>query len=337
MDCTGELASEIVLPLSLYYRKAGHGERLLPPCATGLQRIGAIAATNDTPGRRNVVAIAVPTRSYAAIFVAMGAILGRSHLPVMVNDLEGHFARLCKLPLGTKVWVTEGNKRHRGVVLGTHHIEGQPFVKIQLATSDGLAKYIGTTIAATVEVDQWDGALPLLEKGKQIVRRVGFLEAAFSNREPQDFGARSRMDAVIVGGVARLRAEIMDTPIGARLSNGRFIFGGFQDLLRVRRLAPTQAFRSELISGIAPDFDSLQLKDNPTVIFDGARPFIKCRDAVPSSRQIVVLDRTSHGFQDAVDILNQQYLNRSDDIPAFRHSPDLPWGVELMAFAERAR
>lgn len=284
-----------------------------------------------------MVAVAVPTRAFAAVFITLGAVLSRSREPVVSDNLNGHFAQLCQLPPNSKVWVIQGQKRHKGIVLGLDNLNGQLFVKIQLTTGDSLTTYIGEQNAAAVETDQWDGDLPGAEKGKRIVRRAGFIEAAFAGHDPRDFATRSRVDAVIVGSASRLRSEIADTSISARLPNGRLVHGTFQDLLRSRRLAPTQSFRSDIVSDTAPDFKAVPSGGTCTAIFDGARPFIKWHDVVHAASQVVVLDRTGHSFQDAVDIVNQQYLRRVGDILDFQRIPDIPWGMEVMAYEEAAR
>jgi hypothetical protein len=322
-------------PLStLFYRVGRSADHPMPAWAGFLQQIGAMASSSHAPGQRTAVAIAVPTRSFAAVLIALGAVIWRSREPVVSEDLNEHFTGLCQLPPNTKVWVTQGQQRHKGILLGLDTINGEPFLKIRMTTADSLTVYIGERNAATVEADQWEGELPGEEKGKRIVRRAGFLEAAFAGHNPRDFGTRSRVDAVIVGSAARLHAEIANTSIGARLPNGRLVYGTFQDLLRARRLAPTQAFRSEIISDTAPDFSSSPPGCHCTAVFDGARPFIKCRDAVRAASHVVVLDRTGHGFQDAADIVNQQYLRRTADIPGFRSIRGIPWGVEVMAYEE---
>ena len=308
----------------------------MPTWAESLQRIGAMAASGPATGRRTTVAIAVPTRSYAAVLVALGVVLGRSRVSVVPDEMNEHFAQICALPRGTRVWVTVAQRRHKGLVMGLGRIDGQPFVKIQLTTGDRLTIHVGERNATSVEIDEWDGALPSEKKGKRIIRRPGFLEAAFAGLDPRDFGIRSRMDAVIIGSVASLRTEIMNTSIGARLPNGRLVYGTFQDLLRSRRLAQGQAFRSDIVSDTTPDFSALPTESNCTAVFDGARPFIKWHDAMPSASQVVVLDRTAHSFQDAADIVNQQYLRRSADIRDFQRIPGIPWGMEVMAYEEAA-
>lgn len=336
IGCAEQPPSQLVQLPTLYYRVGRSDVRPLPAWTAYLRQIGAMASARSAAGRRISVAIAVPTRAFAAVFVTLGAVISRSRVSVVSNDLNGRFARLCQLPPETKVWVTQGQKRHKGIILGLESVHGQPFVKIQLTTGDSLTIYVSEQNAGTVEADQWAGDLPGNEKGKRIVRRAGFLEAAFAGDDPRDFGIRSRVDAVIVGSVARLRTEIANTSIGASLSNGRHVYGTFQDMLRARRLAPTQSFRSDIVSDTAPDFSAVPSDGACTAIFDGARPFIKWHDAARAASQVVVLDRTAHAFQDAVDIVNQQYLRRVGDAPDFQRIPGIPWGVEVMAYEEAA-
>ncbi len=309
----------------------------MPAWAESLQHIGALATSRQATGRRIVVAVAVPTRCHAAILVALGAVLSRCRIPVKPDDPNKHFTRLCALPPGTKILVTNGKKRHNGLVMGIDHIHGQPLLKLKLATEDKSVTYIAEQHADTVQIEEWDGTLPLKisnTQDKRIVRRADFLEAAFAGHGPRDFALWSRIDAVIVGSAARLRAEIVNTRIGTRLPDGPFVFGALQDLLRPSCMAPKRAYRSHIISDTAPDLSILPKSGAWTTIFDGARPFIRYRDALPSACHIVVLDRTAHNFGDAAEIVNQQYFRRSDDLPDFQRIPGIPWGMEVMAYEE---
>lgn len=336
MGCLGEQTAPAETLPELYYRRGKNADCPLPEWAKFLQCLGVMVADRPSTGRRAVVAVALPTRAYAAILVASGVTLARAKVPVFSNDLQSHFAQLCSLPQGTKVSLTVRQKRHRGIFLGVEPIGGESWAKVQLTTGDRVVEFVSERNSANVEIEDWEGELPNHEKGKKIARRAGFLEVVFGGNDPRDFATKSRLDAVMLGSAARLQSELLDTRLAAPLPNGRLIQGTFQDLLRVRRLAPGQAFRSEIISDTSPDFEGLPPSSGCTAVFDGPRAFLKLREHLRSTHWIVLLDRTSAGYLDAVDALNQEYLRRQTDIPLFARGPGAPWGVEVMAFEEAA-
>lgn len=333
MNCIQSTPTENPTLPKLFYRKDGADTRPLPGWAGYLQLIGAMASLGGNSGRRTLVAVAVPTRAYAAVFAALGVVASRARFPILPTASHDYFAHLCGLPKETKIWVTDRGVRYKGKILGPDLLSSQPVLKIQTAT---MTRYIGESKSIDVEVDEWDGDLPCGERGRRTVRRAGFLEAAFGGHDLGEFGIRSRLDAVVIGSAASLRNEVGNTNIGAPLPTGNFVYGTFQDLLRVRLLAPTQPFRSEIVSDTTADLHEVTSSREVVAIFDGPRPYIKARSRVRARNQIVILDRTAPSFQDAADIVNQQYLRRVADIPRFQNIGGLPWGVEVMAFEEAA-
>jgi len=317
---------------TLCYHQEKKGYEPFPEWAKAFINIGEASAKLKVSEFRSVIALTVPVRTYAAVLIAVGIVKHRSLQSTGSNDPNEYFARLCGLPSLTKIWLSDGQKRYKGIILGTESVGGQHVLKIQRFDS---IHYVGAQNASNVEIENWAGELAMDTRGKRIVRRVDFLDAVYDGAIPKDFGTKSRLDAVIVGSVARLQTEIVNTQICVKLPTGHSIDGKFQDLLRTRRIAPDRPFRSELVSDISPDLDCKLRTEDSVVIFDGARAFINQRDEFKACTRIVVLDRTTQSFQDAVDILNQQYVNRVTEFPRFQNTPGIPWGMELMAFEER--
>jgi hypothetical protein len=227
-------------------------------------------------------------------------------------------------------------KRHKGYLAGVVSYPGQTLLRVQLTSGDKLAYLVSEQQSGGVEVNDWEGELPCREKGRKIVRRAGYLEAVFCGNEPRDFTTQSRLETLILGSISTLHAEVVDTTIAAPIpDNGRLVSGSFQDILRVKRFSPGQAFRNEIVSDMSADPETILRDESAITIFDSPRGFLKTREKLRSSDWVVVLDRTAAGFEDAVNALNQEYLRlKQTDLASLSQETGIPWGVEVMAFEE---
>ena len=90
-------------------------------------------------------------------------------------------------------------------------------------------------------------------------------------------------------------------------------------------------YNSEILSPKKAKIENLPISILPNIIiFDGANSFLKSRDDWLESHAIILLDRTENHFQEAIDTLNQDYINRSNDFLLKQFS--LPFGVEIVAY-----
>ena len=322
----------------LLYQDSG-AERPLQPWATSLFALGVNVVESRKPGQRLVFALALPIRAYAALLVTAGIVWRRSHEPVDQVDTEAHFEHLSSLPVGTRVIFSDRKRRHRAIITGTELIKDtlQTAVKIQLTEKDKLSHFIFKNQSGNVEILDWEGDLPETRSGTRIARRIGFLDAVLGENDPRAFVSKSRLDALVIGSASLLRNEIRESPLSIQLENQRYVPGSFQDLLRVRRYAPTQAYRSEVVSDTFMEINISNDPINTVVVFDGARSFLKHRDNFRNNSWVVLLDRTAAGFPDACDALNQEYMRMPRQKTARTiNVGDFPWGVEFMAYEEPA-
>jgi hypothetical protein len=323
------------MPLAdLYAAEIDEPPRPIPRWAILLASVGVQVAQSALT-HRSVTAVALPTRSYAAAFVASGITHFNASFPVQGADLVTHFARLCQAPSGTKVTYTDRNTRHRGVLDGIQHLYDAEFVRVRITSGDCATYLASVAQAKNIELYDWDGELPKKEAGRAIVRRHGFLDAILGGIDPTEFVAKSRLDAIILGRLSLLRQEIVDTRLAVMLPNGKFAPGTFQDLIRVKSLSSIHAFRTEFYGDNSAVSDAPQLEPRVIVIFDGARAFLKFRQTYRANSWVVLLDRTGPAYQDAVEALNQEYMreNRVNlQIDEFK-AGEL-FGVELMTYIE---
>jgi hypothetical protein len=325
------------MPISdLYLAAPGNHESPLPGWALFIANIG-VQVHATLQASRVVVAVALPTRAYAAALVASGITLTKAARPVDAANLNEHFLRLCQLPLGTRVVYLDHNRRHKGVLAGVVNVYGESRVRVQLTAGDKLSYLVSAGESGNIELADWEGELPHRESGRRIARRFGFIDAALGEIEPREFIAKSRLDVLIFGKLNALRAEILETPLSARLPNGHHVPGKFQDLIRVKSFSPTQAFRSEVHSDAANVLKLKRVDSSVIVVFDGPRAFLRLKETYRSNHWIVLLDRTSTIFQDAVEALNQEYMRaRRADLLIDAPAGGKTWGVEVMAYQEPA-
>ena len=109
--------------------------------------------------------------------------------------------------------------------------------------------------------------------------------------------------------------------------------GTLRDLLRVRRLFnKDESFRSDIFPVNKAENAKLSEQMTPhVVIFDGSVGYLKWRDNWAQSNWLVILDRTEPRFREAVQVINEEYLNRTSE-EELRPSRPAPSSVDIVAF-----
>ena len=109
--------------------------------------------------------------------------------------------------------------------------------------------------------------------------------------------------------------------------------GTLQDILRIRRLSSTsEAFRSDIfpVRSKGHAMESEEMAPH-LVVFDGAVGFLKWRHIWPHCNWVVILDRTEPRFEEAAQIVNEDYFSRVDEEKL--ELPDAPpVSVELVSY-----
>ncbi|MBC7341777.1 MAG: hypothetical protein H5U02_04925 [Clostridia bacterium] len=321
-----------------------NGELLpLPEWCGFFFRLGSIAAAARDPGKRLVVALSVPTRAYAACFVAAGTVIARAPLPVRdLPEPDEHFDRLCRLKIGTPLVYRKGNRKFKGIFAGVTALNnGETRIKVQIANKEGgnLTELLNKEMSLAVSIATIDDIkLPKKQAGRKIVRRKSFLDSILGKVDSCGFTVTSRMECAILGPVGVLRREVTETRLSIR-GPGGFARGTLQDILRVRRfLSEGKAFRTEIYPASRNMPPRLEKGSDPcVVIFDGAAGFLKWRDNWRISNWIVLLDRTGPNFREAVEIVNQEFIkNRIGNCPEL-DIPPVPRGIEIIVYEEGRR
>jgi len=327
-------------PRGLYYRHE-QGWKPLPEWGQRLLGLGQWAVRTRSDEAR-VVALAVPSRGFAASLVGTGAVLAavpiQSESP---DDPDAYFEMLATLPAGTPVTLREGVRKKRGILLGVRNHNGAPVLRVQVEHSrgGGLTHALPPSLSLRVQPlakDLTAGDLPKSQKGRKVVRRTDLLESLLPGLSAFEYAQRSQMHCVIVGNARLLRSDIAKTEIGARRPRRHAIRSGyFQDILRVRRfLPPSTDYKCEVLPVLKDSTEDEEVRQAPLVLFDGAEGYLRWRHIWPQADWLVMLDRTARSFDDGVAGLVQEWTRRADDLTGEDFL--IPAGVEALGYVRRS-
>ena len=245
----------------------------LPSWCHDYGEIGRRVAAYKCDNRCLCVALAVPTRAYAALFVAVGVVVARALQPEEQND-EAYFDMLWNLPEGTLLYYDDNNKRYKVRKKNVEEREnGCRYLRLQL-DQKGSSHVIPSGLSQRVTVIENAEVLvepPNRKHGRKIPDdNEDFVAAALSAVDVQNFCRSSRVEVLFVGVKSRLEAELK---IPLRIGD---IEGRPQNILRVQHLlARSQRYRSL----VDTDQRGKRHRETPhVVIFDSAKGFLDWRD-----------------------------------------------------------
>lgn len=298
----------------------------LPNWCNFFIKLGHCVAKHENKNSRLVVALALPTRSYAAALIASGIILERAYSFNLDN--KDRFAELCKLPIGTSICYNRKGELLRAIHEGFIPELNRIKIRTESKPKGGLSYLIDYDEAYTISIanQKWK---PNLKKGPHLQKNdSNFLSRIVDKKIAYRYSTNSNLECIIIGNKVALRQEISSQAIKSQES-----LGSFQDILQIRSFVTSKgaSYHTDILSGkrnktMKGDFSGI-------VIFDGANAFLKSRDYWLKSHNIVLLDRTEPHFQEAVDVINQNYYSRFDDVSLELIAP--PFGVELIAYQEK--
>lgn len=333
-----ELAESFDCPVDRFQklgRIAAGGWVPLPSWGSYLVLLGSRAVKSSGAGDGPTVrALVLPTRAYAAVFCAVGAVLRRVSAAVPA-DTAGHFAALSRLPVGTTVTyrTSKALTRFPGRLMGSESLGGVDYLVIQ-PSQKALIRVPARYALDVMPSERAIAELPEQATSK-VVRGCGALMSALLPPNLLwNWLASSRLECVIVGSESTLREEIARTTVGF-LSVGGLVEGALQELLRVRRFITDDGpYRSEVFAVTGERHDVARAATPEIVVFDGAMSFLRWGALWPAAERIIVLDRTERRLSDATTEVDRIFLQRVstvDDCP-----PDAPAGVHSLAFQSRA-
>jgi len=275
-----------------------------------------------------VVALALPTRGYAAALLCLGAIVAGTGA-ASTDALRRRFERLRGAERGTPVVYLHKGRRLRGVLDGTAFVSGEVRVRIRIQNARGgnLTHLIRLNDSVAVMLsDERTAVLPRCQRGRPLSYDLRFASHLHPELASPIAWAESY---AIVGSRSVLKQELVNTPLAFKTGKG-FVVGKLQDVLRARDFSRKSEPSTVRIYHVGQKTQTGEPLLG-AVYFDGARAYLENRAGFQDSPWIVVLDRAERAFEEAVAVLNQQYTQRKDcwTMPSLKA---LPVGLELMAF-----
>lgn len=314
----------------------------LPNWSQFLMQAGAIICSIENTEKRTVASFSLPTRAYAAAFLSTGAVLSRLSSSLDAATDIAHIQQLCALPRGTPVTLCRNNRILKGLFMGCGEFEGKVLARVQVenARSGALEYQIAQEQWARIQVSALaPTALPSRQKGR-LNDPGNMLTAIIGPPKALDHTLTSQLDCVVVGRANIMLYEIGHTQFCYKVSDSCCSPGNLQEILRVRRfLGNSNAYRSDVISIDDASFWASQNVRPPTLmVFDGARAYLKCHHLWPNSHAAVILDRTDLHFDEAAQLINQDFVQRRiGSAWPQQKLPPIPIGIEVMVYEEARR
>ena len=332
-----------MVQIDVDFRYWSNGQQLpLPDWGNYYLGLGAAIAQVDRSNRRLVAALAVPTRSQAAVLTAAGVVIsGVKAIAERHQDpTSDHFNMLCSLHVGTPVIFRTGTRTDKGVIAGTRLEQGDGKARVGVQTQSrkggGLTTWIPSQEADRVQVSfiPWGGLPVNPDKARDSgTSRSDFVAQVFQGEGLLNFATKSVLDCAILGSVGLLVREARDIKLSVGALREVTSAGTLHDLLRVRRLLTKgEPFRTEFFPVSKAENSKLSDGNTPhVVVFDGALGFLKWRHYWAHSKWLAILDRTEPRFEEAVQVINEEYLHRID-VEDFGIAGATPAAVDVVSF-----
>jgi|GEM_PF-1071118 len=311
----------------------------LPEWGNFLINIGSNIVKSQIGEERFVVGLAIPTRSYAAALVALGVVLAKSVTPINSTTSKEHFERLCKLKQGTRVFYKDINGWSNAIFDGVCNDYDRPLIRVRTRNlarrmkkkEPDLIYFICKEKSQRIK---FAPSYPEIQLGKPLINQESPNNCLGSADAP-NFCTTTQLDCVILGHIGILKHEITKIPFAYSLLGYKFKEGTLQDILRVRRfMSRGEPYRSEILPVCEQkEPKAAEVLISNITIFDGASSFIKWRDYWRNSHWIILLDRTETRFENAVNIINQEYSYRICE-GGMQEIPLIPPGVEIVVYQE---
>ena len=305
--------SEMIARVARSYElqfQAGRKWSKLPQWAKFLVQLGSSVAQAQVADRKVVVAISVPTSSYAAAFVALGRLLSEQIQEPEKSALDAHFQHLASLKHGTQLVYFNGEALYRGSFLGIVRCHDEDCILINIK---GGKCFVPKPRCLLVELqpESEDGSPPVTSKGR-LRNPKPFVSQFFSLAEHYRVLCTTSKSVLIVGEKNRLRTELQ-SPF--QIPNGSKPYEGtLQDLVRVAKFsAGGVGCRADVLArsrGHAGPA-SLAAASKAFVVLDGAVSVIKWVHQFPASDSVCILCRTEAEFGTAMDLANTRYLEQA--------------------------
>ena len=302
---------------------------------------GSLSAGEAGRTHRPVVALALPTRAFAATLAAAGAAVSTAADNIHTTRAD-YFRCLCSLPSGTPVSLLVGSRMKVGQLHGRTIHDGIPFlaVKVEEGHHTSLKHLVPESESFHVQLRDTDVELRARQRGRTVRGEAAFLENLAGHDTATVLLTVSSGSVQIVGQRSRIEhdADAFGLVVRPGPGEGR-LSARLGDIARVKQLLPPGApYRTAIVSpSRRPSAGEVGLGQPHVVVFDGARAFLNRRDGHGDAAWVVCLDRTEPSFQDAVEVVNQIFTSRGRAMHVDPTLKQAPPGVEAMFFGEELK
>ncbi len=321
-----------MLPNRLYYMSKGKWEAL-PSWGQLFFDLGYALAVLDDSENRVVAGLALPTRAYAASLAALGVVVGRLSLLANGSEALKRFQQLATLAIGTSLFYRRNPPGERVKVFFDGLSEDKSYICLRAGT---YVYKIPPSLALQVEFPAREFAsLPSRQSHGLTGTTVSpFLSHFLGLAIAKSVALQSRLDCMMIGSLGRLEKEVNETQFAVRDSNGKFISGTLQDIMRVRRFSSNEAYRSDIYHMHSKGGVGIHQEMPLVTIFDGATSFLKSRNTWRHPHCIVLFDQTEPEFDAAVQAFNEDFIkNHLDDVDLKRQIK-VPAKVPISVYQE---
>jgi hypothetical protein len=305
--------------------------RPIPQWARFFISLGAALSSAHSPQRRIVVALSVPTSSFAAAFIALGRVLGEPISEPAKRAVDDHFDRLAALvPRRTWLIYFDGKALYSGPFLGTLKLRGDDWIQM----ADPRKKCTLTIPKQGCLLVDVQGENPT-DKPVRLKNPKPFVRNFFNLIEHYKILCSTTKSVIVIGEKNRLRHELVQTPFAVP-SGTSPVDGVLQDLIRIAKFSSIGlGYRADVYAssrGRAVQKGASEAEGS-LIILDGAASHCRWAHEYSHYDSVSILSRTESEYGTAVDLANARYLSRLDDclLPGLL---DPPAGIELMAHLE---
>ena len=313
---------------SLMYRRGTEWERL-PDWAEFFREVGRCSIKNELRG--TTIGVLLPTRAYAAAFVALGAVEASLALPKAgFEELEG-------LDPGERLSVTEAGKQIR-YTFDSYATESGRRGMWLLNEATGQRAFLPEPLWGRITLGDHGLAKPGHTRRERPSPNWDekFVKSALDTDDLEPLLVGNRLIAVIVGTKVELSRELESEPFAVESESGSVADGHLEDIIRTRSFADNvhaDSFRTEVLSARHPTL-AQEIRDmNPRVfISDNSTAFLRHRDAMTDGCRVAIFDQTARDASQTIREFDNEYANRSSDEPGWPFGEDPPPGVSVSIF-----
>ncbi len=324
-------------PVPTFFFNSGRQWLNCPNWVEFLVDLGRALGSEELSGQQLSLAVAVPTRAFAANLIALGTVSRRSQMPGGRPSIQEHFEKICALKKGTVLQCIEKQKKYRCAFHGIEMLDGSEFVRVEMyirknKTARLIPKKKCQDIILCEEESEYQNKIT---RKKLIVERPEFTGHFVSPMLPSDFALEKKPECRIIGMQNILKveakAEVFAVQNGDQLKTGTL-----NDVLRIESLLPhDDPYRTQILSSRNEETFIDNLGPVHLTIYDGSNAYLKS----DSSRHlgpvtVVVLDKTEPNFEAATQKISDAFIQRRSGMIKLALNHPAPHSIDILGFME---